>query len=114
MPALESGIICLWSGSIATIPGGWYLCDGNNGTPDLRDSFLVGAGSTYAVGATGGVSTHNHTLTTDGHTHDIPLGPAIAEGAVRDYVTDSATDTATTSTENHLPPYYALCYIMKS
>ena len=68
--ALPSGVITLWSGSIASIPGGWYLCNGSNGTPDLRNMFVVGAGSTYAVAATGGsadsiVVAHTHTGTTD-------------------------------------------------
>lgn len=51
---IPTGIISLWYGSIASVPSGWYLCDGGNGTPDLRDRFIVGAGSTYAVAATGG------------------------------------------------------------
>ncbi len=64
-----SGLIAMWSGSIATIPAGWYLCNGANGTPDLRNKFIVGAGSTYAVAATGGsadaiVVSHTHTATT--------------------------------------------------
>ena len=77
-PAIPSGGIILWSGSTGSIPSGWYLCDGTNGTPDLRNSFIVGAGSTYAVNATGGtadaiVVSHTHTATsvvTDpGHDH---------------------------------------------
>ena len=48
------GGIIMWSGTIAAIPTGWALCNGSNGTPDLRDRFVIGAGSTYAVGATGG------------------------------------------------------------
>lgn len=81
---MPSGGIIMWSGSIASIPSGWFLCDGANGTPNLRDRFIVGAGSAYAVGATGGADTvalsqanlpaHTHTLTAttsaDGvHTH---------------------------------------------
>jgi hypothetical protein len=75
---VPSGAIMLWSGSIASIPSGWLLCNGSSGTPDLRDRFIVGAGSTYAVTATGGsanaiVVSHTHTATstvTDpGHTH---------------------------------------------
>lgn len=64
------GGIILWSGSLATVPTGWLLCNGASGTPDLRDRFVVGAGTTYAVGATGGAATvslsianlpsHNH------------------------------------------------------
>jgi microcystin-dependent protein len=77
------GIITMWSGSIASIPSGWALCNGTSGTPDLRDRFVVGAGSTYAVGDTGGANTvtldttqipsHTHTGTTANtdlaHTH---------------------------------------------
>ena len=54
--SIPSGGIILWSGSTASIPSGWYLCNGANGTPDLRDRFVVGAGSSYGVGATGGAA----------------------------------------------------------
>lgn len=73
---VPSGGIIMWSGSIASIPSGWYLCDGLNSTPDLRDKFIVGAGITYAVADTGGspnaiVVSHTHTasVTDPGHTH---------------------------------------------
>jgi hypothetical protein len=67
-PAIPTGGIILWSGSTGSIPATWFLCDGTNGTPDLRNSFIVGAGSTYAVNATGGsadavVVSHTHTAT---------------------------------------------------
>ena len=55
--AMPSGGIILWSGSIVSIPTGWLLCNGTSGTPDLRDRFVVGAGTTYAVAATGGAAT---------------------------------------------------------
>jgi len=57
------GAIIMWSGSINDIPVGWALCDGRNGTPDLRDRFIVGAGGSYNVGDTGGANTV--TLTTN-------------------------------------------------
>jgi hypothetical protein len=72
------GGIILWSGAVAEIPNSWALCDGNNGTPDLRNSFVVGAGDTYDPADTGGAATndlqHTHdpgTLGTaaDAHTH---------------------------------------------
>jgi hypothetical protein len=86
-PAIPSGGIIIWSGSTGSIPATWYLCDGTNGTPDLRDRFIVGAGNTYAVNATGGtadaiVVSHTHTATstsvvTDpGHTHTSPSNGA--------------------------------------
>jgi microcystin-dependent protein len=79
---VPSGVILMWSGSIASIPSGWLLCNGTNGTPNLIDRFVVGAGSTYAVGATGGsntvalvlanLPTHSHTFsgTTSGQSAD--------------------------------------------
>jgi len=70
---IPTGLISLWYGSIGSVPSGWYLCDGTNGTPDLRNRFIVGAGSTYSVGGTGGstdaiVVSHSHTGTTDSTT----------------------------------------------
>jgi len=77
---IPSGIITMWSGSISNIPKGWVLCDGQNGTPDLRDRFIVGAGKSYNVGNTGGANSvtltvdnlpaHTHTMNGAGaHTH---------------------------------------------
>jgi hypothetical protein len=77
-----TGIITLWEGSVASIPSGYVLCDGTNGTPNLTDKFVSGAGNTYVPGDTGGADfisltnnelpTHNHTGTVDSngaHTH---------------------------------------------
>jgi hypothetical protein len=72
--SIPAGLICMWSGTIATIPGGWALCDGTAGTPDLRDKFIVGARQddagvaktnvTGALTATGGAATHDHAFGT--------------------------------------------------
>ncbi|CAB5212622.1 hypothetical protein UFOVP188_36 [uncultured Caudovirales phage] len=67
---IPAGMISLWYGSIGSVPTGWYLCDGSNGTPDLRDRFIIGAGSSYSVGSTGGATTHTLTTTEmPSHTH---------------------------------------------
>jgi len=66
---IPSGGIILWSGSVGSIPAGWYLCDGNNGTPDLRDKFVRGAGGTDAPLTVDGEDTHYHTLAF--HTHTV-------------------------------------------
>jgi microcystin-dependent protein len=135
--AFVAGMIMLWSGSSATIPTGWLLCDGTNSTPDLRNRFVVGATSTYAVGATGGsadaiVVSHTHTLTDPGHNHTTTVanqstqnGSVSGGGSLP--TTGSSTLTSSTSTTGitvsttgssgtnaNLPPYYALCYIMKA
>lgn len=72
-----SGVIAWWSGSEASIPDGWKLCNGLNGTPDLRDRFVVGSGSHYTKGSTGGSdeATTEATVTIAGHvltTAEIP------------------------------------------
>ncbi|CAB4166343.1 hypothetical protein UFOVP837_20 [uncultured Caudovirales phage] len=140
--AFPSGGIIIWSGSVASVPSGWYLCNGSNGTPDLRNRFVVGAGSTYAVADTGGsanaiVVAHTHTATstvTDpGHTHSIRndnnnqngIIPNGGDGTGASTTTvNSATTGITVATTNstegssgtnaNLPPYYALAYIMKA
>lgn len=139
--AFVAGMIMLWSGSIASIPSGWALCDGSNGTPNLRDRFVVGAGSTYAVNATGGsadaiVVSHTHTATSSvtdpGHTHNImtnagsgstyPFGltagasaPNLATQTSKTGISVSTTinSTGSSGTNANLPPYFALAYIMK-
>jgi len=114
MPTLPKGIITLWYGSIASIPAGFVLCDGTNDTPDLRDRFIVGAGSTYSVNDTGGGVQHSHTFTGDGHTHDHPAGVMLAAGENFSKITETAPATGTTDNTNHLPPYHALVFIMKT
>ena len=136
---IPSGGIIMWSGSIASIPSGWQICDGTNSTPDLRDRFVLGAGSSYAVGATGGSAdavlvSHTHTanVTDPGHNHTVngsfavytsggSSGPNNTFGTLTNPTTTTSTTgiSVTNSTEGvsgtnaNLPPYYALAYIMK-
>lgn len=137
-PAIPSGGIILWSGSTGSVPAGWFLCDGTNGTPNLRNSFIIGAGDTYAVNATGGtadavVVTHTHTATsvvTDpGHFHEVYVPSYMVQGGGQNAgvqttgVSGTKTTGITVATTNanagvsgtnaNLPPYYALAYIQK-
>jgi len=112
--AINSGCIILWSGAIVDIPSGWFLCNGNNGTPDLRNRFVIGAGDTYNPNDTGGAFSHNHTFTGGSHTHTIPGGTDIQSGAGYAAITDPSFITGTTDPESTIPPYFALAYIMKS
>jgi hypothetical protein len=134
--AIPSGGIIIWSGSSASIPSGWLLCDGSSSTPDLRNRFVVGATSTYAVGATGGSAdaivvshTHTATVTDPGHNHSIDFAFAGLDGGGLGSLTQSGTTNTSTKTTGitvansttgssgtnaNLPPYYALCYIMKA
>jgi microcystin-dependent protein len=96
---VPAGGIIMWSGSVASIPAGWLLCDGTSGTPNLQNRFVVGAGDTYAVDATGGAAsvtlsagqipahTHPFSGTTGGqsndHTHNYSAaidGPGTGSG----------------------------------
>jgi hypothetical protein len=139
-PSLPSGCILIWSGSTGSIPSGFLLCDGTNGTPDLRNSFILGAGNSYTVGQTGGsadaiVVSHTHTATsvvTDpGHNHQYNIGgslggsttaagnPASNTVSVTTAVTGITVattnqSTGTSGTNANMPPYYALAYIQKS
>ncbi len=67
--AIPKGVIVMWSGALNEIPSSWALCDGNNGTPNLKDRFVVGAGNGYAVGNTGGTNSvdisHSHSIAAD-------------------------------------------------
>jgi microcystin-dependent protein len=128
-PFPRGGII-MWSGDSGNLPGGWALCDGGNSTPDLRNRFIVGAGASYGVGATGGADTvtltggqmpsHNHNngeygvlLHRDGAGRwtskdtDTTVGePDLIHNA------DIQPAGGNQAHENR-PPYYALAYIMK-
>jgi hypothetical protein len=99
--SIPSGVIVMWSGATTSIPAGWALCNGTSGTPDLRDRFVIGAGSTYAVGATGGTAAGGTA------TYDSVMrfygGCSYASGCVR----------VLTSAPGGTPYYYALAYIMK-
>tara|TARA_B100000963_G_scaffold259072_1_gene227351 strand:- start:827 stop:1780 length:954 start_codon:yes stop_codon:yes gene_type:complete len=155
---IPSGGIILWSGSSSSIPTGWVLCNGSNGTPNLTNRFVIGAGSGYGVGGTGGsadATLVSHSHTTDSiiemnNTNGKSLTGAIvkiSEGFNREgtatgvftktndgnnSVTGSLstspvsgvtmdanhrhgmTSAGTSGTNANLPPYYALCYIMKT
>jgi hypothetical protein len=175
---LPAGAIVLWSGIVAEIPESFALCDGDNGTPDLRERFVMGAGTGVGVtapGTTGGSENasgggsialsgaHTHPLAIEGHEltiDEIPAhnhgngvvdknddlfcyGSIAADPTRSDSIDDNSSNGTTqgltqtigggaehTHTGNTtesgahthdltlddvsiIPPYYALCYIMK-
>jgi microcystin-dependent protein len=96
---VPAGGIIIWSGSAAAVPAGWNLCNGSNGTPDLRERFVVGAGGDnpsvvgagYALSANGGsnqvaltvneMPSHSHTIVDPGHAHTFRMGRETFSGA---------------------------------
>ena len=106
------GHIMMWMGSIASIPSGWFLCDGNNGTPDLRDKFIDGAGLGLSPGQIGGLAQHTHSFLGVGHSHSLQAGMDIFGGADFATSTFNTDSPGTTDPTDGVPPYYALAYIM--
>lgn len=143
-------MIAMWSGQSTNIPDGWALCNGQNGTPNLTDKFIIGAGAKYSPGNTGGeeihtlttteLPSHKHTIThtlktstAGNHTHGYTKpdsGPGGSNGwdmtDSRNSETDEAgshshditgsitcASTGSGAAHNNMPPYYALCFIMK-
>jgi microcystin-dependent protein len=141
---IPSGVIVMWSGTIATIPTGWYLCNGSNGTPDLRDKFIIGANAdsggaakTNVTGSytqTGGTKdaivvshTHTATVTDPGHSHtstilsgsNVNANPGVQVGSgntgtATTGISVAISTTGSSGTDQNLPPYYALAFIMKA
>jgi microcystin-dependent protein len=130
---LPVGSIILWAFDAASIPKGWAVCNGLGGTVDLRDRFVVGAGGTYAPGATGGAASvtisvaqlpaHNHPVIDPGHVHAGGVTAANLAGASAGGLQTGNTGSAVTgiTTGNTgsgnpvpiLPPYFAALYIQK-
>jgi len=115
---IPSGLIAIWSGTIANIPSGWVLCNGSNGTPDLRDRMVTGVGTTYVVGDTGGEATHTLTIPElPAHTHTYNkytyTGSGWDNGNNFEDVLSTTGSTGGGQSHNNMPPYYALAFIMK-
>jgi prepilin-type N-terminal cleavage/methylation domain-containing protein len=109
---LPVGAIIMWSGTLSSMPTGWQLCDGTNGTPDLRGRFVMGVSSGENPGATGGSTTHTHTATASSSTSQIWIDD---NSGGTDYwgAPASHSHSITVNAALHLPPYYKLAYIMK-
>lgn len=81
MASFPIGAIMYWSQASGALPAGWQVCDGTNGTPDLRDRFVLGAGGSYAPGTVGG----SNTFTIPSHTHGPNTPTGIENGAAGEH-----------------------------
>ena len=139
--AIPIGGIIMWSGTIASIPSNWRLCNGqpyNNITiPDLRDRFVIGArgdangllnqpyAQTYITGeATLAGGTKDAVVVAHSHTHGWSAGapPNIYNTGGSSWGQGGGHTNGTALTINsegvsginqNLPPYYALAFIMR-
>lgn len=121
------GAILNWSGTEDTIPAGWHICNGEDGTIDLRDKFVLGAGTTHSIGSTGG--SENVTLTVaqmPSHFHrysDFRQNTIHVAGVTNGIATYGSSDgsllnditdrTGSSQPHDNMPPYYTLFYIQK-
>jgi len=104
----QYGII-IWSGTIANIPAGFVICDGNNSSPNLLTRFLEGVATAATdPGATGGATAKN----TAGHIHSLVAGGVLSDDTDSLYRLTHAS--ATDSIADIRPLYYDVAFIMKS
>lgn len=111
--AVPRGLISIWSGSLSNVPPGWVVCDGTGGTPDLRDRFVLGAGSIAGVGDVGGRTRHDHSaVTIPGSVPTIRVDDN--SGGTDFDIPDIRQQMAVVVAEStHMPPFYAILFIMK-
>lgn len=118
---VPSGFIGMWSGAV--VPNGWTLCDGTNGTPDLRGRFVLGSSESHAMGENGG--SEEVTLTIEQmprHYHSIPYSLVVSQGGSNrtsslvgstNANVESSSYSGSSQPHSNMPPYYVLAYIMK-
>ena len=139
---IPSGIIIVWSGTLADVPDGWALCNGQNGTPDLRGKFILsyndrvvkdGSGNTILsvrnIDDSGGeekhnisideMPKHNHNIGRDLWDNNLPkkggydLGGNVGIGDVNSGIMTRTTYVGQGKKHNNMPPFYTLAYIIK-
>ena len=124
--AIPVGGIIPWYGQESGVPNGWAVCNGLNGTPDLRSRFIVAAGNGYSIGGTGGEEKHKLTVNEmPSHLHSYKFKGADIDGdwkknnnlysVSREYALNTAYTEYAGGDQPHenRPPYYALFYIMR-
>lgn len=132
--SIPTGGIIMWSGT--DVPDGWALCNGENGTPDLRGRFVLGVSEAHTMGETGGeekvtltveqMPNHRHAETATNPSGEIKQqtyrAASSAYGGLYNPITDKSGDqnyliytgyVGNSYPHNNMPPYYTLAYIMK-
>jgi hypothetical protein len=106
-------VICAWWGRSAEPPPGWAVCDGTRGMPDLRGRFLLACDSDTEPGAIGGSKSHTHGTQGLVHSHYLAAGDDIAPGSGGfSCGTDPNPPPRSVTPAAHMPPFFALAFIM--
>lgn len=130
---IPQGIIVAWAGSVDNVPPDWAICNGENGTPDLKARFILGSNSTYPPGTVGGEMTHtlalneipNHRHKTSNtnsvqvdrleeNTNTLEEAVLSTDNSVNNNSGDIIEHNGVTEPHNNMPPYFALIFIMKT
>lgn len=118
---LPAGLIMMWHGLIVNIPTGWLKCDGTQGTPDLRASFVRGAPGMTEAGTTGGADTHTLTVgEMPAHSHKVGSSSGGVLWGIdnqnnnTDYGYVNSETVGGGGAHNNLPAFYEIIYIMKT
>ncbi len=119
LAVFPTGVILPWYSKSGEIPIGWAICDGSNGTPDMRGRFMKGAASFADVGQSGGSDSHSHTIT--GRTGNADPGDGWNfDDANRDRTPHvsgmghSHAISGQTDARPSLPPFVTMLFIMKT
>ena len=109
---LPTGVVCMWSGAITSIPTGWYLCDGQNSTPDLRGKFVIGAGATAAsvtgkagASVTGSISGTTLTISAVASGGVVSVGDIVSHASILETATITGLGTGTGGTGTYTLTY---------
>ncbi len=109
---LPTGVVCMWSGAISSIPSGWYLCDGQNSTPDLRGKFIIGAGATDAsvtakagASVTGSISGTTLTISEVASGGVVSVGDTVSNASLSQTATITGLGTGTGGTGTYTLTY---------
>lgn len=134
LAAFPRGVIIPWYAKSGAFPQGWAICDGANGTPDLRGRFLYGVGNMNDVGGNGGSAKHSHPIsnvsvsvsgttattqqpgsTSDPYKIDDNKGccPQVAGLAHNHAFSGTGAANGNTQEADSLPPYITVLYMMK-
>lgn len=110
---IRAGMIFMWSGSLGSLPADYVLCNGVNGTPDMRDRFLELAGATPNGPQGDNTVAITGTVSTEGHSHDIGTFPGYpGKGTASHAATIYHSHTTSIPPKAFTPAYYALAFIM--